>query len=1147
MKFDRLRIVGFKTFVDPAELVIEPGLTGVVGPNGCGKSNLVEALRWVMGETSHKSMRASGMDDVIFSGSGNRPSRNHAEVTLRVDNTAHDAPAAFNTSESLEISRRIEREQGSTYRVNGREVRARDVQLLFADAASGARSPSMVRQGQISEIIAAKPQARRRILEDAAGVAGLHARRHDAELKLRAADENLTRVVDVLTHIDGQIDALRRQSRQAERYRAIAADIRKAEAAGQAIAWRGVEAAVAEANRQLDLDTRKVAEALAAQGQSERERAVAQHAIEPLRIEETRRSEALQRFQLAHEALDGEEKRARGRLEELDRRIAELLRDQERADRLGQDAAAAHAALDREAADLIADQGEANAEDEARTRLDAAEGTVAMAETALQDLQLALAQASANRAAAERALSEADQRLAQLATALAETERQCLRFAGDEAALPRLDGLQAAVATAQSALDAAEAQASAHDRKLREDREIEIHLRPALQDADRAAQRLETEARTIRKLFDTGTAGRWPRAVDAITVAKGYETALGAALGDDLEASTATSAPAHWAILPASDPDFLLPEGADSLAGHVTAPPALARRLGQIGVVDRKQGAAMAAQLRPGQRLVSREGDLWRWDGYIAAADAPSAAARRLAEKNRLGDIEADAAIAMAQREAARVALEAATTNVRAAMQRDGVLREATRLARRALDSARESAVGAERRAAEFAARRTALNEAHKRLNAEHASAAQACADAAATLTNADSLGELPQRVAEQRAKTAEARSIAAEMRAALQGLVRERDLRNRRLAAIAQDKAAWDARSASASVQSAEINERLTTIRTERAGLDGLPAELMARRRVLGTEIEAAETARKIAADARAQGETALAIFDRTARDAMAGLSAAREARARTEAQAEATLARQGALAREIEDAFETTPDALLAQAGPDLPSATANDIRLADLKRERERIGAVNLRAEEELRDVEKTKSDLTREHGELSEAIRRLRRGIESLNAEGRARLVAAFEVVNGHFGRLFTRLFGGGTAELQLIESDDPLEAGLEIVAHPPGKKPQVLTLLSGGEQALTATALIFAVFLTNPSPVCVLDEVDAPLDDANVDRLCDLLADMATETETRFVVITHNPISMARMDRLFGVTMAERGVSQLVSVDLQAAERLAEAG
>ncbi|HRJ70043.1 MAG TPA: AAA family ATPase, partial [Beijerinckiaceae bacterium] len=457
MKFDRLRIIGFKTFIDPTELVIETGLTGVVGPNGCGKSNLVEALRWVMGETSHKSMRASGMDDVIFSGSGQRPARNHAEVMLRVDNGAREAPAAFNDADFLEISRRIEREAGSTYRINGREVRARDVQLLFADAASGARSPSMVRQGQISEIISAKPQARRRILEDAAGIAGLHARRHDAELKLKAAEENLARVVDVLTHIDGQIDGLKRQARQAERYRTVAADIRRAEAVVRQREWHGASALVEQAGRQLDLDTRAVASAMTEQGEAERQRAVAQHAIAPLRQEEAKAGELLQRLVIAREALDGEERRAKSRQEELDRRIAELARDLERARRMCDDATAALTRLTSEQTLLSAESGGSDAEPQARERLSSAEAEVQQAEATLQEIQTALAEATARRSVAESGLAEANARLARLKPQLAETERQAAQLAASASGAPDLEVLRASVSAAAAALESSEA------------------------------------------------------------------------------------------------------------------------------------------------------------------------------------------------------------------------------------------------------------------------------------------------------------------------------------------------------------------------------------------------------------------------------------------------------------------------------------------------------------------------------------------------------------------------------------------------------------------------------------------------------------------------------------------------------------------
>jgi chromosome segregation protein len=331
---------------------------------------------------------------------------------------------------------------------------------------------------------------------------------------------------------------------------------------------------------------------------------------------------------------------------------------------------------------------------------------------------------------------------------------------------------------------------------------------------------------------------------------------------------------------------------------------------------------------------------------------------------------------------------------------------------------------------------------------------------------------------------------------------------------------------------------------------LEQTPDTFLVRRRELLATIETADTARKAAADDLARADLLQAETDRAARLALDALAGTREARAACEARVEAARMRFDDVTRTITETLDTTPAGLFDLAGlkpgETLPAANETERKLSALKADRERLGAVNLRADDELTEIEAKRDALVGERDDLNEAIRRLRQAIGSLNREGRERLLAAFEVVNGHFKRLFGVLFGGGEAELTLIDSDDPLEAGLEILARPPGKKTQVMSLLSGGEQALTATALIFAVFLTNPSPICVLDEVDAPLDDANVERYCDLLRDMVGQTQTRFVVITHNPITMSRMDRLFGVTMAERGVSQLVSVDLETAERIREA-
>ncbi|HKA71002.1 MAG TPA: chromosome segregation protein SMC, partial [Xanthobacteraceae bacterium] len=404
--------------------------------------------------------------------------------------------------------------------------------------------------------------------------------------------------------------------------------------------------------------------------------------------------------------------------------------------------------------------------------------------------------------------------------------------------------------------------------------------------------------------------------------------------------------------------------------------------------------------------------------------------------------------------------------------------------------------------------------------------------------------------LAEVRNQVSERRATLADVRGQAQTLAREAELSERRRAAIAAERQQWSERRSGAEAQLATLDTRRAETQAERSELENAPATFAEKRTSLIAEIEAAEAERRAAGDRLAEGETGLAEADKAARMALEALADARTEAARNEERFAGTKRHREDVAREIRDVLEVAPEAVpqLAEMKPGapLPDIAEVESNLDRWRRERERLGAVNLRAEEELREVETQHASLTKERDDLVEAIKRLRHGIQSLNREARERLLASFHVVNGHFQQLFTNLFGGGAAELQLIEAEDPLEAGLEIMARPPGKKPQTLSLLSGGEQALTALALIFAVFLTNPAPICVLDEVDAPLDDHNVERFCDLLHDMVKATETRFVTVTHNPITMARMNRLFGVTMAERGVSQLVSIDLEEAAQLAEA-
>jgi chromosome segregation protein len=1148
MKLTRLRLHGFKSFVEPTDFVIEPGLTGVVGPNGCGKSNLVEALRWAMGETSHKSLRAADMDAVIFAGSGARPSRNHAEVVMTIDNSDRSAPAAVNDREILEISRRIEREAGSVYRINGRDVRARDVQLLFADAATGARSPALVHQGKIGEIIQAKPEQRRRVLEDAAGVAGLHARRHEAELRLKAAETNLTRVEDVIGQLAGQIDGLKKQARQAIRYREVAARVRKAEALLFHLRWIEAHAGVTESTRTHELSVREMAERTREQAEAARMQALRAAELPALREAEARAAAGLQRLTNARELLDREEERAKERVAELDQRLAQFSADVAREQQQVADAAAALQRLDTEDAELKEEiKSRVTKQSGVDGRVSEAETTLAAAERLFAELTTALADLTAKRNQLEGNTGAHRERLARLDQEIADVERDEQELARETGGLDDLAVVTAAREVAQQNLAHAESASQASEAAHLAARSRLEAARAPLNEADKRVQRLETEARTISKLVNGETKNLWPPIIDGVTVAKGYEKALGAALGDDLDAPVDPSAPMRWTNAGVALDDPALPDGVEALAAHVQAPIELKRRLAQIGVVARERGAELVSKLKTGQRLVSREGDVWRWDGFVAAAHAPTGAARRLAERARLVDIENELERARLDAAAKRQTLEVAEAELKAASVAESSAREAWRTAQREADAARDRHAEIEREINRHAARKSALTEARSRLAADRSEAHSALEGANAALADLPPSLPTENKLAEVRAGIEGCRRVAAQVRAEAQALAREAELADRRLQAITAERNDWQNRKASAVSQIETIEARINEVKAERAELENAPALFAEKRRALINEIESAENARRLAADALALAENVMAETDRAAKISLEALSSSREATARAEERMESAKRRLTDIEREIRDMLEIEPQAVAGLAeiepGAELPPLAEIEENLEKLRRDRERLGAVNLRAEEELREVETQHTTLTTERDDLVEAIKRLRQGIQSLNREARERLLASFETVNGHFKRLFIELFGGGEAALHLIESDDPLEAGLEIIAKPPGKKPQTLSLLSGGEQALTALALIFAVFLTNPSPICVLDEVDAPLDDHNVERFCSLLNEMTATTETRFIIITHNPITMARMNRLFGVTMAERGVSQLVSVDLEDAVKI----
>ncbi len=1150
MKFSKLRLTGFKSFVEPTELHIEHGLTGIVGPNGCGKSNLLEALRWVMGENSYKSMRASGMEDVIFSGTTQRPSRNMAEVMLTLANDDRSAPPAYNESEVLEISRSIERDNGSTYKVNAKEVRAKDVQLFFADVSTGSRSPALVKQGQIAEIINAKPQSRRLILEEAAGITGLHTRRHEAELKLKAAEQNLSRLDDVAAQLESQLSSLKRQARQAAKYKQVSVEIRKLEAAGLFVSWRDATEAAQKDREALEAATLTLAEHTRLASEALRMRDEKGDVLPSLREQEAVRSAVLQRHTLERTALDDEEKRVEGRLTELRSRKSQVQQDIAREENLLADMDGVLARLNGESEKLEADtNNDSGLRTEAAQALQAAAAALAEVQEAADDAARKLSELNAQRASFERAIADQKNRIARLESegqSIAGKRQHLLSTLGDVG-----DGatLVSAVDFAVAATAAGEAKANEAETSLRLSRQLEAEKRSAHDEARRKAERLETEIRTLTNLLKSSGGDLWPALVDALDVQPGYELPLAAALGDDIEASADEGAPVHWRGLPPLGESFALPQDATPLSQFVKAPTALDRVLNYVGVVSRAVGAALQPQLKPGQRLVSREGDLWRWDGFVSAAEAPSAAAKRLAEKNRLVSLEAELINARAAAEDAKRGFDEARGAVEGGVRSDRELREAWRAATSALEVARRALQTHERKLAEQATQTSALDEAARRVEAQRVEVATALTAGETEFANLPAMDGLQASVVGLREQLNTSRASYGEARARHDGLEREAKLRNDRLSAIVTENQQWLARAEKAREQVIALTKRFEESEAGIAEMQALPQVLADKRMKLMNLLSDSERDKKLASDALQEAENALRAADQALRGAQETVATSREGHARLGARLEASDQKQEHCVARIAETMNCAPAEILNQAGVDanaLPVMDDIEKKLVSLRDDRERLGAVNLRAEEEAQAISDQLDKMRSEKDELVQAINKLRGAISSLNREGRQRLLDAFGTVNEKFSELFTTLFGGGKAELQLIESDDPLEAGLEILANPPGKKPTTLSLLSGGEQTLTAMALIFAVFLTNPSPICVLDEVDAPLDDHNVERFCNLLNKMLEKTETRFLIITHHPLTMSRMNRLFGVTMMERGVSQLVSVNLEEAELLVDA-
>jgi len=1151
IQFSHLRLSGFKSFVDKTELEIAPGLNGIVGPNGCGKSNLVEALRWVMGESSAKRMRGGGMEDVIFNGTEGRSSRNIAEVSLLLDNAARTAPAAYNGEDQVEVTRKIERDRGSNYKINGKTVRARDVQMLFADTVTGSNSPALVSQGQVAKIISAKPLERRLILEESAGISGLYARRHEAELRLRAADANLLRIEDILGGMESRLNSLKRQARMAGRYRNLNAQIRQLEIVIHYLEYMGFEDRIRETKASFHEAEKMVSEKMLAVTQLTKTQETLQVDLPELRKAEIEAASAIQVQTIELQRLEDAEQQ----------RIQKVTETQEQLEQAQTDLAheTQSAAECKGLIEKLVQEREVIAVEQ-----DGGVEALAAKEKVRDELEQSVLKLEDQYTAMMQKTAETQARIDSLEQNIQQNKERLAVVRGrKEAAEEDLKGIVAAAA--EGSADDAAAQVDdlavleemiekiviAQDAAYQELDDVEAKIqsaRDAGKIADTRCAEMKAEIQMLDSFLMQQDGGDHSVVRDKVKVDSGFEKAISRALGDSLLASMDEDAPFRWIALPAQSLPSL-PDDVEALAPHVSVPKELKSAVSQIGVVDDDaDGHRYAKALLPGQSIVSKGGTFWRWDGYFIQAEAPDRNAANLEHKNKLDKLnftlpklEKEAG-AVGERLAKALEDEAELKDLRAQLQD-----KLANAQREVSDKKLEQAKILEEKARE---------ESEKRRYEDVIKTAQ---EDVATLSDvikwdeerfealkiaaADNKDEDNAALYEQLSAVRQDYQDAVR---AFDSFFQKQNSQKARLHAIADENISLNNRMIRAKEREKSLTERITSLSERLQHVQRNPKEDAAVREALLSKISVLEETRGAAAEKLAAREAEVAQNMKALRDAEQSMSAEREKRAAAQATLSGIEEQREALAQVISEKFDMKAQALKEHITMvvdfDSPDLGKLRVQREDLTRQRQDIGPVNLRAEDEAQELEVEVTKLLNERNDLMEAVAELRGGIAKINKEARERLLTAFEHVNAHFRSLFSELFAGGKAYLELVDapdnSNDPLAAGLEIYAQPPGKTLQNLSLLSGGEQTLASIALIFAMFLTNPSPICVLDEIDAPLDDANVERVCNLLDTIAERGETRFLIITHHRLTMARMDRLYGVTMSEKGVSQLVSVDLQ---------
>ena len=1138
MKFKSIRISGFKSFLEPTEIDLNEGLTGIVGPNGCGKSNIVEAIKWVMGENSARQMRGEGMDDVIFSGSNERPARNFAEVTIKLDNTEKKAPASFNQFDEIEISRKIEREKGSTYRVNSKQVRARDVQLIFADTATGARSSGIVSQGRISQIIEYSLEDRRIILEEAANIKGLHNRRHEAELKLNGATDNLSRLLDIENTYNEQLIELEKQGRKAARYRSVGDRLRKAEASLFLSLLNTAEKEFDELETKFEKSKNNVEEAQINLSKNTKSKLEIFNKLPELRKIETEKAAILQSLNISKIRLEEEEATSKFTLNNVLNQITQIETDIKREIEIKDDANKTIANLLLEKDKLQLDTKDFT------TKKNDASKKVNELKIKSEDADAKLSSINSEIFSIKSDKSDLENRINNLKEKIKNSEDQKSQFNITEDK-KLIDEYNKKRVNIEKLIIEESNKLKLIKKQLETKENLNINLKEKKGKIDYDLNVMRADLHSLSSLlgYDEFKNNTLEATIDDIG---NLQDAIGSVLGETILAPVKSDNSdeqniSYWKEITAKFEEKL-PKGATPIISKIKKNSILDIALIGIGIVENEKTALkLQKELSFGQALTTLKGGLWRWDGYVQPLGVQNSYSERLQQITKLRNLQDE--LPTKEKEEVTIVNEInknelelkkffeTTREIESKISLLNNELNDTKLSISSLDSKINSS-------------NILLKEHQNILDTSQKE-----------LVDLETLSKkslnLPTLLADElkiRNAADQCRNELTDAMAAEQQIRNQESYQQRNLMQINNQKNDCENRKDDAERRVESLKVRLNILIEDKSRLEKLPDNFVEKANELNLKIETAEQNRNFAADKLVQTETSLNEAEKLEKSSEQNLASFREDMIKVEAALNLASTKIENIEDRVYEKLRVKSKQLkeivnLSDNEELNTSIETLEKTVQRLLNERESLGAVNLRAEEEMNEMRQKIELMSKERVDLELAIEKLKSGIFELNKEGRQRLKDSFELVNKNFKNLFKELFGGGDAELKLVGDDDPLKAGLEILASPPGKKMQLLSLLSGGEQALTAISLIFSVFLCNPAPICILDEVDAALDDSNVSRFCNLLDKIVDETETYFLVVTHHRLTMAKMNRLFGVTMEQKGISRLVSVDLEQANKI----